>query len=74
MTDLIDISSDWVSRFGEEHKPFIVSFKINKKYYKKRFKTMEEVLIFRDRRSKLEALFKVSDALVNGRKIPQNVP
>jgi hypothetical protein len=53
---------------------FEVHILLNKKRYKKTFKTLDEAIVARDDRLKVEALFKVSDALVNGRKIPQNVP
>jgi hypothetical protein len=52
---------------------FCVEIRINKKYHSKTFKTLEEAIVARDDRLQVEALFKVSDALVNGRKIPQNI-
>lgn len=68
-----------VTNSGEHHinttlcDTFQVKIRINKKNYYKTFKTLDEAIVARDNRLKVESLFKVSDALVNGRKIPQNV-
>jgi len=68
-----------VTTSGEHHinttlyDTFQVKIRINKKNYYKSFKTLEEAIVARDNRLKVESLFKVSDALVNGRQIPQNV-